>query len=446
MRAARALMWVSAVALSIIGLTALFSATESASVGIRGSFDSQCRMMAIAFLIALPLSRLRSGMILSLSGTAYLLCVAGLVLVLVQGTQVNNASSWIRIGGISIQPSEFIKLGIILVLARLLRHERHEQPFQELLLTLVLTGIPLILILRQPDLGTALVILPLVLVLCHTSGYSAPWLGLLVTAGTLLPVWIVFSEVFSWSFNPLHRYQAGRIIRLLHQDGASPLVSLGTIPWGTLAGIAMGLCLIALWRAKGWHKVVWTLLIMGHATPFILWSRLDIDEQHRMATALVQRHKDGRMAEEPQLLQAKFAMGNGSWRGQGWRQGEQTQYQRLPYSYSDLIFASIAEEWGFIGASTVLGLNLLITLCILFLSSRTREAFPRLALTGIACLFAVQALIHSGYTVGLLPMTGLTLPFISKGGSSVMVSWAAVGLAHALSKSPPHRALSAPWT
>jgi rod shape determining protein RodA len=138
--------------------------------------------------------------------------------------------------------------------------------------------------------------------------------------------------------------------------------------------------------------------------------------------------KEQKVGEAYQLIQSKIAVGSGGWTGQGWCRGRQNQLNFTPFRHTDFIFAVVGEEWGFVGASGLFALYLLIFTLSLGVAARTREPFGRLLVVGLVTLLAVQVCINVGMTLGLAPITGLTLPFVSYGGSSMVSSFLAVGL------------------
>jgi rod shape determining protein RodA len=138
--------------------------------------------------------------------------------------------------------------------------------------------------------------------------------------------------------------------------------------------------------------------------------------------------KDQKIGEAYQLIQSKIAVGSGGVTGKGMFQGTQNMLNFTPFRHTDFIFAVVGEEWGFVGAAGLLALYLLIFTLSLSVAGRTREPFGRLLVTGLVTLLAVQVCINVGMTLGLAPVTGLTLPFVSYGGSSMVSSFLAIGL------------------
>lgn len=264
---------------------------------------------------------------------------------------VHGTHRWIRVAGISLQPSEFAKVAYLLAVARWLSDQSRAARFHELLGPLLLTLVPMLLVLREPDLGTALVFLPVLLVMLFASGTPLRQLSALAFCGLLcLPV--------LWS--QMSREQRSRVTALFAQN---------------LPGEAPSDDGYHLHQAK-------QLLALGG-----VWGSL--------------------LAGEPVDDPAVY---------------------RLPEDHTDFVFIVICERLGWAGAAAVLGLSLVICWRGLAIARRTHDSFGRLVAVGVVALFAVQSLINTAMTVGLLPVTGLSLPLVSYGGSGLVAHSLALGI------------------
>jgi len=289
----------------------------------------------------------------------YALVIAMLVFVLVSGRETNNARRWIDlVGGFKIQPSEFMKLALILFLARWFADRPRLRRLRELWIPGLCCLVPVLLILAEPDLGTALSIGPLFLGMVWLAGLPAKKWRLLV----LLP--LAFAPL---AFLNLKDYQLERMTTWWHQNAL-------TLEEKADAGYHL------------WH--------------------------------------------------AKMAIGSGRLTGHGWAQGPENRLDRLPERHNDFIFPVIAEEHGFFGASLFLLLYALIPIIALWRAGRYRDPFTRLVIAGVGLHFGIHLVINVGVSTGLLPTTGLPLPMVSFGGSSMAVSGLAVGLALAVGARP----------
>ncbi|MFT7516899.1 MAG: rod shape determining protein RodA [Myxococcota bacterium] len=282
----------------------------------------------------------------------YIICVLLLLLVMVIGRETNNARRWIDLfAGFKIQPSEFMKLAMILALAKWFADRPRPRHFGDLFKPAALCFIPAFLVLIEPDLGTSLVFAPLFMTMIWMAGM--PWKKYR---------WLVFLPLFlappAWLV--IQDYQKERVMTWWHQNDFSP------------EEIAN----------EGYH----------------LWH-------------------------------SKMAVGSGGWEGYGWGQGPENRLGRLPERHNDFVFPVIAEESGFVGATAFLCLYTFFGLLLLFYASRHRCRFTRLVLAGVGVHFLSHMVINVGVTLGVWPTTGLPLPMISFGGSSMMISGAAIGVA-----------------
>jgi len=423
-------MWITALLINVIGMSTIYSVTRYSSDGIRNSFNNQMKFLIISIVFTLLVCRLPSRFWKILTPWAYMGTLILLTAVLVIGKEINGAQSWIQLPGLSIQPSEFLKFSLVIALAKVLSAKYQQNRLQDFLLVFFVSALPLLLILMQPDLGTAMTLIPMVIGVTYLSGYDLPHIGMLIALGSLGFILLIVSAIHEWEWIPIHTYQLGRIIRLFHQDELAPLLSLGHIPPQIIMWSTIALSVLSLIMASSWRKLIWVFLIVGHAYPLYQWSSQT--EEHRIAVNehFLKPFRAKRMIEEPQLIAAKYALANGNLTGQGWRQGEQTQYQRLPYAYSDLIFAAFTEEWGFVGALFLLGLYTLLVLSLIVMASKVEDKFCALSLSGIALMLMGQIFIHVGYTTGIIPMTGITMPFMSAGGTALFTTWVGIALAH----------------
>ena len=295
-----------------------------------------------------------------------------LVLVLFVGRTMFGAKRWIMIyAGIGIQPSELAKLATIILLAgRLSEPGRNRRTPHELILTLLLVALPAALILQQPDLGTAMVFLPTAFVLMFVAGVPFRYIGGLAGAG-LCMVLLLLSALL-----------------LPARLGASEETQERVAAWTGLSAYQRA-------RIEVFFNPALDPLGAG-------WNR----------------------------RQSEIAVGSGGLRGKGYLQGTQNILGYLPRSVAptDFIYSVIAEEKGFIGATTVLGAFLVMLVMILTTALRTLDAHGRLLCVGVATFLFFHVFINIAMTVGLMPITGLPLPLLSYGGSFLMVVMSALGI------------------
>ena len=289
--------------------------------------------------------------------TIYALLLALLVLVLVIGT--GRISGWFRLGTMRMQPSEFMKVAYVLAIARYLMYTDEHRKLRGLIVPFLIGLVPMALILKQPDLGTALVFLPVLFVVLGVAGARRRHLAAIALLGLLsLPVF--------WQAGLVNNYQKARVLGFLHQNDPARIRAIS--------------------RQLG--------------------VRFDTYQQR----------------------QSVLTIGSGRLLGKGWGRGTQTHYEFLPEDHTDFIMSVLAEESGLAGTTVVLVLYVMLGLFGLGVARRTREPFGRLVAIGMVALIETQAAVNVAVAVGLMPVTGLTLPFVSYGGSSLLTSFLAVGL------------------
>ncbi len=381
--------------LLLFGLLVLYSAGQTdAPTNALGAWRRQLVWAGLATVAAAAAFRISPRLLEWLAPWAYGLGIALLLITLVIGTGAGSAAgskSWLQVGGIRIgQPAELAKLATVLFLAHYLS-SRREPPatLRALVVPGLIAGIPLLLVLAQPDLGSAIVF-----------------------AG------ILFAMLFWAGVRP------GLLLLL-----ASPLISLLLAANTTLwAGwMVLLFLLLVLWRVYVSEGVLVYLVnsAMG-VVAFVLWDRLKPYQQRRL-TAFLNPDIDPAGASY-QAIQSRVAHGSGGWVGTGFTQGPQKRMGFLPEQHTDFIFPVVGEELGLLGVVAALGLFLGFLLVLLRIARRATEPFSSLIVFGVLGLLFTHMWENVGMSVGLMPITGIPLPFFSYGGSFLLVSGFAVGL------------------
>lgn len=377
--------------LSVIGVAMIWSAGQLDVPSIAtGIWRRQALWLAIAAVGFFVVSRVPLRWVESVSLLVYLLSIALLILVLIVGSGPGT-SSWLRLGGFSLQPAEVAKLGTILMLARTLgARGEPETRLARLWRPLVLTVIPFSLVLLQPDLGSA------------------------ITFGVIL-VGALF-----WARIPLFT------IFMLVSPGVSLLLGFSPTVWGVW--VILVVVLVYLRRPYLLEGVVVTLANLAAgalATP--MWNQLAPYQQNRLLVFL-DPGSDPRGAGW-HLIQSQVAIGSGGFLGQGFGGGPQKRLSFLPEQHTDFIFSVVGEELGFIGVFVLLAMYSWLLRRLITTAVRSSDDFGSIT---VFCVFAVwfaHLLINVGMTVGLMPVTGLPLPFLSYGGSFLLMTFVGVGLA-----------------
>ncbi len=283
-----------------------------------------------------------------------------LIMVLIFGTEVRGTTGWISIGGLPpLQPAEFTKILLIIGFADFLSRRKGElNSLGQLLPCFAYMGLPFILIMMQPDLGTALVYLVVTVVMMYMAGANPRLLGGLIIGGVgLIALWLFLHFQYGvWL--PLDDYQIKRLVVFIdpYQDGKGG-------------------------RGAGWNTI-----------------------------------------------QSLIAIGAGGLAGSGLFNGTQVQLNFLPEHHTDFIYAVIGEELGFLGASLLLILYALLLFRALIISSKSREMYGTLIVSGIIAMWLFHIFENIGMCIGLMPVTGIPLPFVSYGGSNMLTNMIAVGL------------------
>jgi len=297
---------------------------------------------------------------------------------------IKNARRWLRIGTASrfvqVQPSEICKLAYILALAWYLRYRSNYRNFSALIGPFALTILPMLLILLEPNLGTVLLMMPILFTMLFVAGAKVKHLAVIILMALLV------SPLLWFKMQP---YQRTRISSVLLQNS---------------------------------------------------WLQQKAERYPALGNLLVGKKFSTKQWENDwgyHLIRSKFAVASGGAKGYGFRQGPFIKYNFLPERHNDFAFAIIAHQWGFIGCAVLLVLYIIIIACGLEISVHNTDPFGRLFAVGIIAMFTVEVLVNVSMTVGLMPITGLTLPLISYGGSSLLVSMTSIGLLNNIGRRRP---------
>ena len=365
------------VGLMLVGLVSIFSA-KSGNEGVAWYNQFYARQLiwyAAGSVAAVVVCLIDYRYLSRYSVAAYWFSIALLIGVLFFGSTAGGAKRWIDLGFFKLQPSEFAKLAFIFIMGHFLSRPAGELRAPMVFLKgILLTLLPFALILKEPDLGSALVLIPIALVMMFVAGIPARYILRLLGAATLLILFLVVNVLFApekWRI-PLEDYQRHRLLVYFGKDFAP-----------------------------------------RNATP----------EQRRRAREL-QRDRSF------QIEQALISVGSGGLTGKGWRQGQQIALGYLPpgASHNDFIFSVIAEEKGFLGSLVVLSLYAVVFLAGIRIASQARDPLGRVLAMGVVALLFSHVFVNIGMNIRLMPVTGIPLPLLSYGGSSVLCSLIAAGI------------------
>jgi rod shape determining protein RodA len=343
---------VAVVGLSLIGTLLVYSATQP-SADPRSYLVKQLINVALGLILMVAVSLLDYRQIRLLAPIVYAVAVLGLVAVLSPlGTTVSGAKAWINLpAGFQVEPSEFAKIGLVLVIAVVfgeLRDSGRIPGPKHAAGVLALALVPVVLVEREPALGVIILLLLMTFGMIALSGLRLRWVAALVVAGALA-VLAVFK------LHLLRAYQLDRLTAFLHP---------GADPTGT-----------------------------GYET-----------------------------------IHSKIMIGSGGLFGTGWLHGPLVTASFVPNQQTDFIFSVAGEEVGFVGCAVIIALLGLLIFRALRIATRADDQFGLLAASGIALWFGLQAFINIGMTIGIMPVTGLPLPFVSYGGSAMFADMIAIGV------------------
>ena len=356
----------------------------------------QAAWFVIALVAFTALARVPLRWIEWVAVPSYVIGVLLLAITLVIGTGAGTAvgvKSWIRIGPIGFQPSEVAKIATILMLARVLS-QRKEQltSLRDLLVPSALVGLPLALVMLQPDLGTA------------------------VAFGGIL-----FAILF-WAGTPVV------LLLLVASPAVGLALSFDTRIWS--AYIVGVIAFLYLYRYRLFLFESVAVVFANFAAGTIsrpLWESLATYQQNRILVFL-NPEVDPRGAGY-QIIQSKVAVGSGGLTGQGFTMGPQKRYDFLPEQHTDFIFSVVGEELGFVGTmAVILGFGFILARLVR-MAERSPDPFAGLVLLGIFGAWIVHIFVNVGMTIGVVPIIGIPLPFVSYGGSFLLMSWVAVAIA-----------------
>lgn len=365
---------------------AVFDENHASIFDLEKNYGKQLLWIATALFIGLMVLLIDSKFFSVFSFGIYGITLMMLVSVLFFGKYVNGSRSWFEIGSFRLQPAEFAKFATALVVAKYLSGGVKMEKLSTKLSVLTLIGLPMALILLQGDVGSALTYVAFVLVL-YREGLS----GMVLVIGLLIGIAFVLSLLFAKS---------------------SILIGIASI-----TGV-----LLYNYRKK---KKFIPIIISGAA----LVATMVIGFSYVFNNVMKQHHRDrinNLVGKEIDIKgagynvnQSKIAIGSGRLIGKGFLNGTQTKYDFVPEQSTDFIFCTIGEEYGFAGSLVLIGLFLTLLLRLIFIAERQRSPLSRIYGYGVASILFLHLFVNIGMTIGLVPVIGIPLPFISYGGSSL---------------------------
>ncbi|HVP19521.1 MAG TPA: rod shape-determining protein RodA [Spirochaetia bacterium] len=406
--------------LILMGVLFIYSSgVNSSGASVSREYLKQLIWAATGIAILLLFSFLSYGTLRMVSVYLYAISLVLLLVTFVVGRDVNGHRSWLGIGELGIQPSEFAKLSCILFLATYFSNIGNGvRELPRLLLGVFIIMVPLGLILLQPDLGTTLVLVLIFLFMAFLAGAHIRHVFFIMLVGVLTVVLAALPSILQ---------RTGRGLALLGMI-REPTSLLYLIPPGALV---VGLSLLgfrASRRAYFYWIFYFASVIMVSAVCSIVVRLALRDYQIMRFVIFLDPHLDPQ-GSGWNILQSLTAIGSGGFHGKGFLHGTQSHYQFLPSRSTDFIFSIITEEWGFLGGLLVFFLYLVILLRGLSIVwSLRKDSFAHLVGGGILSMLFLHMLINAGMAMGIMPVTGIPLLFLSYGGSSLWAALASVGI------------------
>jgi rod shape determining protein RodA len=383
-------IFVPALLLVLFGLGAVYSSTINHPTA-SGNFHKQLLFIPISFIAFLIVYSLPQQVFKSFAIPMYGVSLLMLIAVLFMGKTVYGSKSWLDLGLIGFQPSEFAKLGTILCLSYWLTYKNRDiNNIKDIGIALLIGFVPIILILLEPDTGTAIVFGIITLTLIFWGGISLFALFVVLSPGV-----VVFASLF------------------------------GT--WVFIISLVFIIVALVLFKKDVFNSVIVFIMNLGASFFFDYAFRLLKPHQQKRIETFLDPGADP-LGSGYNALQAKLAIGSGGLFGKGFLQGNQTQLRFIPEQWTDFIYCVIGEEFGFIGSVLVIVLFTIIFLRLLNLSTIAKDRFSVLVNIGVLSLLFSHFAINVGMNVGVTPVIGLPLPFLSYGGSSLLVNMILLGI------------------
>ena len=387
-------IWI--VPLALVHLSCILIASTQRNIGIADWYQhalmAYIGLLIVYFLAQLPLQNLRKYIL-----PIYLITILTLLYVNFSGTSALGAQRWLSFAGLNIQPSEFAKISLILVLASLLDRKRFSD-LSHLIKPLVFSLFPWVLVFIQPDLGTSLVFGAILLGMLYWSGMPYEW------------AFIVLATLITGLFACFYKF--------------------GLIIWIPIIGFLA-------YKALPRKKILTLFVICFHSfiakiTPWF-WESVLKDYQRDRLIIFIDPSQDP-LGGGYHMLQSKIGIGSGGLLGTGLMQGQLTKLKFIPEQHTDFIFSALGEETGFLGTLLVIFLFFILIFRLIKIAIEARTDFESLVVIGIASMFIFQIMVNIFMTIGLGPVTGIPLPFMSYGRTALVVNFISLGLCLSVSR------------
>jgi rod shape determining protein RodA len=405
----------------VIGILMIYSAGfDPIDKMNNGLYRRQIMWFIFGFILMVGLTIINYQALGEFSLHIYVILVILLLVTTIFGRPVRNTRAWLNFGVISFQPSEFMKLALVIILAKYLEiRERDINRLRELLVPTILTFIPILIILKQPDFGTAIIFIPILFTMLFVGGADITHLVsiiLIAAIAMIVPMILTYREWIG--------AEGSNFLLDFFKD-----VNLILIVSSVLLVITIAAFVLHYFSVNKYLRKVYipgAILSFGLMASVVIQKLFKVYQKRRI---LVFLNPD----LDPQgsgynIIQSKIAIGSGGFFGKGFLKGSQSQLGFLPEKTSDFIFSVVAEEWGFVGGIILLMLfGFIISRCIQT-AFEAKDKFGALLASGITTIFFFHIIVNIGMAIGIMPVTGLPLCFVSYGGSNLLMSMICIGI------------------
>jgi rod shape determining protein RodA len=426
------------VALAIVSLLTLHSVSSSGG-GRPDVVAKQAGWFLVGFLLIALVTSIDYHILSALAYPIYVAVTLALVAVLAIGDVVQGSQRWIRVGPASLQPSELSKIALILVLAKYFSSKKKEKVYLlDLIFSGSLFGIFVVLILKEPDLGTSVLLFPIFVAIVFVAGLDLmPVVRIVLFRPVLilLIVGMLFSFFYTVQFESYWRITDTALVTLKQRGVPAEILdrleSLKPKQY-TAEKTFLG----DIQRKIGKERTAtYQTLFLEYSRPRVrlmfvppMWMWLNLKEYQRdRLISFLDPDRDP-LGAGYHIIQSQIAIGSGGFWGKGYMNGTQSQLKFLPEQFTDFIFSVFSEEWGFLGSIGLLAIYMTIVLRGLAIASKAKDKLGRLIAVGVITIILVHTFVNVGVTTGIMPVTGLTLPLMSYGGSSIVSTSIALGL------------------
>ena len=406
--------------LLVLGILFIYSSgVNSDGILVSNEYIRQIIWASSGLMVAMVLSFINYRRFYNFALYIYLISLLPLLYTLLFGYIISNASRWLRIGSVGLQMSEFVKISVIILLARFLADtDRKKDTFSRFLVSCIIVFIPMFIVLLQPDLGTALVYVAILLTMIFMAGIRMRYVAFMISCIALTGLFLVLPLWQTIIFR--------RTLPILTVLTNTRIVAITILFFLIIAAIAVfG---YVKYKKKYFFWVVYssTIIIFSLGVSYV--ARMVLRNYQLMRLIIFLDPNIDPLGAGWNIIQSITAIGAGGLTGRGYLQGTQSHYRFLPEQSTDFIFSIFSEEAGFLGGLLVFSLFLFICIRLIKTMKIVTDPFAKYICAGFIGMYSFHFIINVGMTMGIMPVTGLPLLFMSYGGSALMSSMIGIGL------------------